>query len=110
VPKSKTQVKKGLDRLMNAPGTSDDIWDDLLGASDPRKRFVRSLGGARKYDDRAAVLVFQAMVEAHLQLALVKIMKILRVGEDVSIPTPHSPGRADFQHPVLHGRALLMAV
>ena len=66
MPKSKTQVKKGLDRLMNAPGTSDDIWDDLLGASDPRKRFVRSLGGARKYDDRAAVLVFQAMVEAHL--------------------------------------------
>ena len=30
-----------------------------------------------------------------------------RVGEDVAIPTPHRPGRADFQHPVLHGRALL---
>jgi Transposase zinc-binding domain/Putative transposase len=30
-----------------------------------------------------------------------------RVGGDVPIPTPHRPGRADFQHPVLHGRALL---
>ena len=25
-----------------------------------------------------------------------------RVGGDVAIPTPHSPGRADFPHPVLH--------
>ena len=30
-----------------------------------------------------------------------------RVGEDVAIPTPHRPGRAGFQHPVLHGRDLL---
>jgi hypothetical protein len=30
-----------------------------------------------------------------------------RVGGDVTIPTPHSPGRANFQHPVPHGRALL---
>jgi hypothetical protein len=27
-----------------------------------------------------------------------------RVGGDVAIPTPHRPGRADFQHPVLHER------
>jgi hypothetical protein len=25
-----------------------------------------------------------------------------RVGEDVAIPAPHRPGRADFPHPVLH--------
>ena len=30
-----------------------------------------------------------------------------RVGGDVAIPTPHRPGRANFQHPVLHGRASL---
>jgi hypothetical protein len=30
-----------------------------------------------------------------------------RVGGDVAIPTPHRPGRAGFQHPVLHGRDLL---
>jgi hypothetical protein len=34
----------------------------------------------------------------------------LRVGGDVPIPTPHSPGRADFRHPVLHGRVSLTAV
>jgi hypothetical protein len=28
-----------------------------------------------------------------------------RVGGDVAIPTPRRPGRADFPHPVLHGRA-----
>ena len=33
-----------------------------------------------------------------------------RVGEDVTIPTPHSSGRADFPHPVLHGRASLTLV
>ena len=30
-----------------------------------------------------------------------------RVGGDVAAPTPHRPGRADFPHPVLHGRASL---
>jgi hypothetical protein len=30
-----------------------------------------------------------------------------RVGGDVAIPTPHRAGRANFQHPVPHGRALL---
>ena len=30
-----------------------------------------------------------------------------RVGGDVAIPTPHRPGRADFPHPVLHGRGSL---
>ena len=29
-----------------------------------------------------------------------------RVGGDVSAPTPHRPGRADFPHPVLHERDL----
>ena len=33
-----------------------------------------------------------------------------RVGGDVAAPTPHRPGRADFPHPVLHGRASLGAV
>jgi hypothetical protein len=32
-----------------------------------------------------------------------------RVGGDVAVPTPHSPGRADFPHPVLHGRDSLAA-
>ena len=32
-----------------------------------------------------------------------------RVGGDVAIPTPHSAGRADFPHPVPHGRASLTA-
>ena len=27
-----------------------------------------------------------------------------RVSGDVAVPTPHRPGRADFPHPVLHGR------
>jgi len=35
---------------------------------------------------------------------------LCRVGGDVTIPTPHSPGRADFPHPVLHERVLLAAV
>jgi len=30
-----------------------------------------------------------------------------RVGGDVAAPTPHRPGRADFPHPVLHGRVSL---
>src|SRR5215207_3617152 len=30
-----------------------------------------------------------------------------RVGEDVATLTPHRPGRADFPHPVLHGRGSL---
>lgn len=30
-----------------------------------------------------------------------------RVGGDVTAPTPHRPGRADFPHPVLHGRVSL---
>ena len=30
-----------------------------------------------------------------------------RVGGDVTIPTPHRPGRADSPHPVLHERVLL---
>src|SRR5712691_958881 len=30
-----------------------------------------------------------------------------RVGEDVATLTPHRPGRADFLHPVLHGRGSL---
>ena len=33
-----------------------------------------------------------------------------RVGGDVAAPTPHRPGRADFPHPVLHGRVSLGAV
>jgi hypothetical protein len=32
-----------------------------------------------------------------------------RVGGDVSAPTPHRPGRADFPHPVLHERDSLAA-
>src|SRR6516225_8324642 len=31
-------------------------------------------------------------------------LKGCRVGEDVTAPTPHRPGRADFPHPVLHER------
>jgi hypothetical protein len=30
---------------------------------------------------------------------------LCRVGGDVTTPTPHRPGRADFPHPVLHERA-----
>ena len=30
-----------------------------------------------------------------------------RVGGDIAIPTPRSPGRAGFPHPVLHGRVSL---
>ena len=32
------------------------------------------------------------------------IQAACRVGGDVAAPTPHRPGRADFPHPVLHGR------
>ncbi|WFU13305.1 hypothetical protein QA646_30460 (plasmid) [Rhizobium sp. CB3090] len=32
---------------------------------------------------------------------------LCRVGGDVTITTPHRPGRADFPHPVPHGRAWL---
>jgi hypothetical protein len=32
-----------------------------------------------------------------------------RVGEDVSTLAPHRPGRAEFPHPVPHGRASLTA-
>ena len=35
------------------------------------------------------------------------IQALCRVGGDVAAPTPHRPGRADFPHPVLHGRASL---
>jgi len=30
-----------------------------------------------------------------------------RVGEDVTIPAPHRPGRAGYPHPVLHAQASL---
>jgi hypothetical protein len=43
----------------------------------------------------------------HLTARLRK--KNCRVGEDVAVPTPHRPGRADFPHPVLHERDLLAA-
>ena len=33
--------------------------------------------------------------------------KDCRVGGDVTAPTPHRPGRADFPHPVLHERVSL---
>jgi len=33
-----------------------------------------------------------------------------RVGRDVTTPTPHRAGRANFQHPVPHGRASLTTV
>ncbi|EAU64968.1 IS66 family transposase [Stigmatella aurantiaca] len=33
-----------------------------------------------------------------------------RVGGDVAAPAPHSPGRADFPHPVLHGAVSLVVV
>jgi hypothetical protein len=36
--------------------------------------------------------------------------ELRRVGGDVAVPTPHRPGRADFPHPVPHGRASLMVV
>ena len=35
--------------------------------------------------------------------------KNCRVGGDVTAPTPHRPGRADFPHPVLHERGSLAA-
>jgi len=35
--------------------------------------------------------------------------KDCRVGGDVTAPTPHRPGRADFPHPVLHERGSLTA-
>ena len=35
--------------------------------------------------------------------------KFCRVGGDVTAPTPHRPGRADFPHPVLHERGSLTA-
>src|SRR5690606_27474721 len=34
---------------------------------------------------------------------------LCRVGGDVTIPTPHRPGRADFPHPVPHGKVWLTA-
>src|SRR6476659_4669248 len=36
--------------------------------------------------------------------------ELRRVGGDVAVPTPHRPGRADFPHPVPHGRASLAIV
>ena len=40
---------------------------------------------------------------------LVGCHALCRVGGDVTIPAPHRPGRADFQHPVLQERGSLTA-
>ena len=37
----------------------------------------------------------------------IHLRQVCRVGGDVTAPAPHSPGRADFPHPVLHGAASL---
>ncbi len=72
-------------------------------------------GDARRCARRAGQLKF---FNTHAGLADQKTFKRFiaplrrikcRVGGDVAIPTPHSPGRADFPHPVLHERDLLAA-
>jgi transposase len=35
------------------------------------------------------------------------VLAACRVGGNVAVPTPHRPGRAEFPHPVLHGRGSL---
>lgn len=73
---SKKKTKDALQKLMRAPGSPDEIWDDLLGSSDPKERLAKAVGGMKKYDDRAAVLVFQSMLEQYLEYAIASVMKV----------------------------------
>ena len=70
--KKQPDPSDALHALMDAPGTPDDIWDDLLGSigDDPKDRLVRALVGHPKYDDRAAAIVFGAMLEHALEIAI----------------------------------------
>ena len=67
----------------------------LIAAHDAGR--LQFFGGHMRLADKAA---FDAYLTPLRQIDC-------RVGGDVTIPTPHSPGRANFQHPVPHGRALL---
>jgi hypothetical protein len=60
-------------------------------------------GRLKFFGDHAALADAQAFAEYLAPLRRAEC----RVGGDVAIPTPHRPGRANFPHPVLHGRALL---
>lgn len=70
--KRSSDPSAALRSLLVEPGTTDDIWDDLLGSIelDPSRRIARALAGRPKYDDRAAALVFAAMLEHAIQIAI----------------------------------------
>jgi hypothetical protein len=73
---SKSKAKAALRLVLAQPGNVDEIWDGLLGTHDePRERLVRALAGVKEYDDRAAVLVFAAMVEQYLEIAITAVLK-----------------------------------
>ena len=74
-----------------------------------RRLFLRDLenaydAGRLRFSGQLAGLADASAFKARLA----ELRRIdCRVGGDVAIPTPHRPGRAGFQHPVLHGRDLL---
>jgi hypothetical protein len=60
-------------RLMDEPGSSDDVWDDFWGVAttdDAESALARAAALAAKYDDRAAAIVFASILEHALELAL----------------------------------------
>lgn len=68
----KDAAYRALQRLMEEPGLPGEMLLDLAASltDDPADRLARMLGGKPDYDDRAAALVYGAMVEQSLEIAL----------------------------------------
>jgi hypothetical protein len=68
----KDQAYVALQRLMEEPGSDHVILQDLLHSIDdsPRSQLVRALAGTPQFDDRAVAIVFGAMLERSLEIAI----------------------------------------
>jgi hypothetical protein len=68
----KSGAYQALQALMALPGSHNDIWTDLTAKlfDDPMDRMGRFLAATPEYDDRAAAIVFGALVEHSLEAAL----------------------------------------
>lgn len=66
------EAYEALQRLMDDLGEPFEVWDDLVGltAGNPLAELANMLAGLPRYDDRAAALVYGAMLEHSLEIAI----------------------------------------
>lgn len=66
---------EALQRLMDEPGNVASIWSDFHFSvtEDTKERLARALIGGEEYDDRAAALIFAAILEQSLEIALTSL-------------------------------------